>query len=56
MEFFKIPINYSVITNIDYEHIDYYGNLKIENSFIKYRENALYRKSIYVLIIKIKKY
>ena len=24
--FLKLPINYSVVTNIDYEHIDYYKN------------------------------
>ncbi len=35
--FLKLPINYSVITNIDEEHLDYYktySNLK--NSFIKF--------------------
>ena len=26
--FLKLPINYSVVTNIDYEHIDYYKNYK----------------------------
>ena len=35
--FLKLPINYSVVTNIDYEHIDYYKNFKnLENSFIKF--------------------
>ncbi len=39
--FLKLPINYSVITNIDYEHIDYYGNFKnLENSFIKFIEKT----------------
>ena len=28
--FLKLPINYSVITNIDFEHIDYYKNFKTE--------------------------
>ena len=26
--FLKLPINYSIVTNIDYEHIDYYKNFK----------------------------
>jgi len=35
--FLKLPINYSVVTNIDYEHLDYYKNYKnLENSFIKF--------------------
>ena len=35
--FLKLPINYSIVTNIDYEHIDYYKNFKnLENSFIKF--------------------
>ena len=35
--FLKLPINYSIVTNIDYEHIDYYKNLKnLENSFIRF--------------------
>jgi UDP-N-acetylmuramate--alanine ligase len=35
--FLKLPINYSIVTNIDYEHIDYYKNYKnLENSFIKF--------------------
>ena len=32
--FLKLPINYSIVTNIDYEHIDYYKNYKnLEKSF-----------------------
>ena len=32
--FLKLPINYSIVTNIDYEHLDYYKNFKnLENSF-----------------------
>ena len=27
--FLKLPINYSIVTNLDFEHIDYYNNLKI---------------------------
>jgi len=35
--FLKLPINYSIVTNIDYEHIDYYKNYKnLENSFIEF--------------------
>ena len=35
--FLKLPINYSVVTNIDYEHLDYYKNYKnLENSFIDF--------------------
>ena len=39
--FLKLPVNYSVVTNIDNEHIDYYKNLKnLENSFIKFIEKT----------------
>ena len=35
--FLKLPINYSIVTNIDYEHIDYYKNYKnLENAFIQF--------------------
>ena len=35
--FLKLPINYSIVTNIDYEHIDFYKNYKnLENSFIEF--------------------
>ena len=35
--FLKLPINYSVVTNIDFEHLDYYKNYKnLENSFIEF--------------------
>ncbi len=35
--FLKLPINYSIVTNIDKEHIDFYKNFKnLENSFIKF--------------------
>ena len=35
--FLKIPINYSIVTNIDHEHIDFYKNFKnLENSFIEF--------------------
>ena len=37
MEVLKLPINYSIVTNIDYEHLDYYKNYKnLENSFINF--------------------
>ncbi len=39
--FLKLPINYSIVTNIDYEHIDYYKNFKnLQNSFIKFIEKT----------------
>ena len=32
--FLKLPINYSIVTNLDYEHIDYYKNFKnLEKAF-----------------------
>ena len=35
--FLKLPINYSIVTNIDYEHLDFYKNYKnLENSFINF--------------------
>ena len=35
--FLTLPINYSIVTNIDYEHLDYYKNYKnLENSFIEF--------------------
>ncbi len=35
--FLKLPINYSIVTNIDKEHIDFYKNYKnLENCFIKF--------------------
>ena len=35
--FLKLPINYSIVTNIDHEHIDYYKNYKnLENAFIQF--------------------
>ena len=39
--FLKLPINYSIVTNIDYEHLDFYKNYKnLENSFIKFIEKT----------------
>ena len=35
--FLKLPINYSIVTNIDKEHIDYYKNYKnLEDSFLEF--------------------
>ena len=35
--FLKLPINYSIVTNIDYEHIDYYKTYKnLEESFLAF--------------------
>ena len=39
--FLKLPINYSIVTNIDYEHIEYYKNFKnLEKSFAKFIEKT----------------
>ena len=39
--FLKLPINYSIVTNIDHEHIDYYKNFKnLEKSFKKFLEKT----------------
>ena len=35
--FLKLPINYSIVTNLDEEHLDYYKNYKnLENSFLEF--------------------
>jgi len=35
--FLKLPFNYSIVTNIDLEHIDYYKNFKnLKNAFIQF--------------------
>ena len=35
--FLKLPINYSIVTNIDNEHLDYYKNYKnLEKSFVEF--------------------
>jgi len=35
--FLKLPINYSIVTNLDYEHLDFYKNYKnLEKSFIEF--------------------
>ena len=35
--FLKLPINYSIVTNIDYEHIDFYKSYtNLENAFIQF--------------------
>ena len=35
--FLKLPINYSIVTNIDYEHVDYYKSYKnLEKSFLEF--------------------
>ena len=32
-----MPINYSIVTNIDYEHLDYYKTYKnLENAFVEF--------------------
>ena len=53
--FLKLPINYSIVTNIDYEHLDYYKNYKnLENSFLKFINKTLPQVNLlYVLTAKI---
>ena len=35
--FLKLPINYSIVTNLDHEHLDYYKTFKnLETAFIKF--------------------
>ena len=35
--FLKLPIDYSIVTNIDYEHLDYYKNYQnLKRAFIKF--------------------
>ena len=39
--FLKLPITYSIVTNVDREHLDYYGNFeKLKESFIKFIEKT----------------
>ena len=51
--FLKLPINYSIVTNIDYEHLDFYKNFKnLENSFIEFINKTPPQVSrSYVLIV-----
>ena len=35
--FLKLPINYSIVTNIDFEHLDFYKKYKnLESAFVKF--------------------
>ena len=39
--FLKLPITYSIVTNVDREHLDYYGNFeKLKKGFIKFIEKT----------------
>ena len=39
--FLKLPVTYSIVTNIDKEHLDYYGNFKeLKKSFRKFIEKT----------------
>ena len=39
--FLKLPITYSIVTNVDREHLDYYGNFeKLKKSFYKFIEKT----------------
>ena len=42
--FLKLPINYSIVTNIDYEHLDFYKKfINLENSFIEFINKKLHQ-------------
>ena len=39
--FLKLPVTYSIVTNVDREHLDYYGNFeKLKKSFRKFIEKT----------------
>jgi len=39
--FLKLPVTYSIVTNVDREHLDYYGNFeKLKRSFQKFIEKT----------------
>ena len=39
--FLKLPITYSIVTNLDKEHLDYYGNFdKLKRSFLSFIEKT----------------
>ena len=39
--FLKLPINYSIVTNIDYEHLDFYKNFKnLQSAFLRFIEKT----------------
>jgi len=39
--FLKLPVTYSIVTNVDKEHLDYYGNFKkLKKSFQKFIEKT----------------
>ena len=39
--FLKLPVTYSIVTNIDKEHLDYYGNFKeLKKSFCRFIEKT----------------
>ena len=62
--FLKLPINYSIVTNVDYEHLDYYKKYKnLENSFVEFINKTpptgkaiicLYNKNVRKILKKIK--
>ena len=40
--FLKLPINYSIVTNIDFEHLDFYKKYKnLESAFVKFINKLL---------------
>ena len=53
----RMLVNYSIVTNIDYEHIDFYKNYKnLENSFVEFiNKTPPTGKAIIYMIFKYKK-
>ena len=53
--FLKLPLNYSIVTNIDNEHLDFYKNFKnLENSFINFiNKTPPIGNRLFVLMIRI---
>ena len=56
--FLNFPVNYSVVTNLDREHLDFYKNFKnLQNSFIKFlnKTHQLENHLSVLIIPKLKK-
>ena len=52
-KFLKLPINYSIVTNIDLEHLDYKSYNNLENAFVEFiNKTPPIGKSIILLIIQ----
>ena len=39
--FLKLPVNYSIVTNIDHEHLDHYENFQnLQKAFVKFLDKT----------------